>query len=262
MFSCVFKAFFVGGVNIVLAGTALALWLTTFAISASEVWVAHEQSVRSQQAEPPLPRAKPEAGVFLIASRALTDPNFRESVVLLIEHTPSGTAGLIINRATQVPVSLALPQIPELAKKKDTIHIGGPVALDGITLLVRTRHRMSGAQRLVNNIYVTASESVLRKLVKSDWPHTALRYYAGHAGWVPGQLEFELQQGSWYLLDVDTDLIFEGKAEELWPELIRHAEGVWTCRCPQDLGATRPGSFSGGELDSGRGSGEFLTRHR
>ncbi len=218
-----------------LTCTALTLWLTACATRAAEDWVLPGQSVRSQQAEPPSPRAKPEAGVFLIASRTLTDPNFRKSVVLLIEHTPSGTAGLIINKATQVPVSLALPQIPELAKKKETVHIGGPVALDSITLLVKTRHRMSEAKPIVNDIYLTASESMLRELVKSDWPHTALRYYAGHAGWGPGQLEFELQQGSWHLLHVDTDLIFERKAEEIWPELIRHAEGVWTCRCPLDL---------------------------
>lgn len=231
-----------------LACTALTLWLTACANSAAEDWVLHGQSVRSQQAAPPSPRAKPQVGVFLIASRTLTDPNFRESVVLLIEYTPSGTAGLIINRATQVPVSLALPQIPELAKEKDTIHIGGPVALDSITLLVKTRHRMRDAKAIVNDIYLTASESVLRELVKSDWSHTALRFYAGHAGWGPGQLEFELQRGSWYLLHVDTDLIFERKAEEIWPELIRHAEGVWTCRCPLDLGASRPASFSGAEL--------------
>ncbi|MGH8614775.1 MAG: YqgE/AlgH family protein [Gammaproteobacteria bacterium] len=231
-----------------LACTALTLWLTACATSATEDWVAHGQSVRSQQAEPPSPRAKPETGVFLIASRTLTDPHFRESVVLLIEHTPSGTAGLIINRTTQVPISLALPQIPELAKEKDTVHIGGPVAPDSITLLVKTRHRMSDAKLIVNDIYLTASESVLRKLVKFNSPHTALRYYAGHAGWGPGQLEFELRQGSWYLLHVDTDVIFERKAEEMWPELIRHAEGVWTCRCSLDLGISSASLFSAAEL--------------
>ncbi len=223
-------------VSVMLACAALALWLMAYATSAAETWVPRGQSDRFQGAPSPPLRVKPQAGAFLIASRTLTDPNFRESVVLLLEHKPTGTAGLIINRATQVPVSLALPQIPELAKENHPVHIGGPVALSSIMLLVKTRHRLSEAKPIVNDIYLATSESVVRKLVKG--PHTALRYYAGYAGWGPGQLEFELQQGSWYLLQADTDLIFERKAEEIWPQLIRRAEGVWTCRCPVESSST------------------------
>jgi putative transcriptional regulator len=228
--------------NLVLAGAALAFWWMACPTTASEDRALAGQGVGSQQPEPPSPRAKPEVGACLIASRTLTDPNFRESVVLLIEHTASGTAGLIVNRATKVPVSAALPQIPELAEEKDIIHIGGPVALESITLLVKTKHQMHRAKPVVNDIYLTASESVLRELVKSDRPHTALRYYAGHTGWGPGQLEFELKQGSWYLLSVDTDLIVERKAEDLWPELIRHAESVWAGAASKTLGLAQPPS--------------------
>ena len=43
-----------------------------------------------------------EKGALLIASPALFDPNFRQSVVLLCEHGPQGSMGLVINRPTEL----------------------------------------------------------------------------------------------------------------------------------------------------------------
>src|SRR6266850_8419124 len=52
-----------------------------------------------------------ETGVLLVASPNLDDPNFRESVVLIVEHGPEGTVGLILNRSTNVLLSHALPDL-------------------------------------------------------------------------------------------------------------------------------------------------------
>src|SRR5512146_88504 len=49
----------------------------------------------------PFGQALPAKGKFLVASRNLLDPRFRETVVLLIDYSAQGAAGLIINRPSK-----------------------------------------------------------------------------------------------------------------------------------------------------------------
>jgi len=73
-----------------------------------------------------------------VADRQLTDPSFREAVVLLIHYGPDGAMGLVINRPVQIELSIVLPDVKELHRRKETLHLGGPVHPNSILLLVRT----------------------------------------------------------------------------------------------------------------------------
>ena len=66
-------------------------------------------------------------GKFLVASRRLQDPTFRETVVLLIEYGLDGAMGVVINRPSAVKLTTVFPDIEELKQRKDTIYVGGPV---------------------------------------------------------------------------------------------------------------------------------------
>src|SRR6266568_3061692 len=67
------------------------------------------------------------AGKLLISSRGLSDPNFAESAVLLIQSDQHGTVGLIINRRTRAPISRILQNLKTAKHRSDPIYIGGPV---------------------------------------------------------------------------------------------------------------------------------------
>src|SRR5437660_5890103 len=56
------------------------------------------------------------AGKFLVASRDLLDPNFAETVVLLVHYEEDGVVGLIINRRTRIPVARLFPDLPDSIK--------------------------------------------------------------------------------------------------------------------------------------------------
>ena len=70
-------------------------------------------------------------GVLLVASPSLKDPNFRQAVVLIVEHGPEGTLGLILNRSTKVLLSEALPDITVLKGTSYRLFAGGPVQHPG-----------------------------------------------------------------------------------------------------------------------------------
>ena len=78
-------------------------------------------------AAPEFSPSSAEKGVFLVASPSLTDPNFRQTVVLILEHGPEGTVGIILNRATEVLLSEALPDVSVLKGTMHRLYAGGPV---------------------------------------------------------------------------------------------------------------------------------------
>ena len=79
-----------------------------------------------------------EKGVFLVASPSLVDPNFRKAVVLIVEHGPRGTLGLVLNRSTGVLLSEVLPDLTVLKGSTHRLFVGGPVLARPASLAVPT----------------------------------------------------------------------------------------------------------------------------
>ena len=88
-----------------------------------------------------------EKGVLLVASPSLDDPNFRQAVVLVVEHGPEGTIGLILNRSTNVLLSKALPDITVLKGTSYRLFAGGPVEPTRLLLLFRLKEPPADAHR-------------------------------------------------------------------------------------------------------------------
>ena len=101
-------------------------------------------------------------GMFLIASRGLSDPNFSESVVLLLEYDAKGALGLIVNRPTDVPLTDLLPEVEELKERSDVVYVGGPVSKNRIVLLMRSEQHPRESGRVFADTYVSSSMETLK----------------------------------------------------------------------------------------------------
>ena len=194
--------------------------------------VAQELGPTAVPSPPRAPRRSPPGpeltnGTFLIASRDLTDPNFSESVILLIVYSSSGALGVVINRRSDVKLAKVLPDIDELQKRPDTLYIGGPVARDQIVLLIRSAKPPDDALGVLGDLYASTSLTVLRGALKRETPAARLHAYAGYAGWGPGQLDAEVARGDWHVASADSDAVFDQAPAELWRKLIRRVEGQW-----------------------------------
>jgi putative transcriptional regulator len=176
---------------------------------------------------PSQPEVRLAKGKFLVASRQLRDPNFLETVVLLIEYNRSGAMGLVINRPTEVKLSTLLPDMEGLQDLQNTVYVGGPVAKNQMLLLIRSGSQPEDTNRVFKDIYVSSSRAVLRKMVSDKDPGKTFRLYAGHAGWSPGQLDREIARGGWHVLQADAASVFEIAPSEIWPELIHRSSALW-----------------------------------
>jgi putative transcriptional regulator len=177
-------------------------------------------------AEPELRRLhprEPQAGDFLIASRHLDDPNFAETVVLLLHRRGDGAQGVVINRRTPVRVAAALPALEAFANRPDTLYWGGPMEPQSAILLVGLADAPPQGVPLVDGVWAVRNREAMGELLKRSPLPTSLRVFSGYAGWVPGQLEWEISNGSWHLRRGDQARIFQDDVERLWETLLKLA---------------------------------------
>lgn len=163
-------------------------------------------------------------GRLLVATPALADPNFDRAVVLLLDHDEEGSLGVVLNRPTPVGVGDILAAWAGLAGEPGVVFQGGPVSLDsalGVAVIPGGAsaeraplgwRRVHGAIGLVD---LEAPPELLASALGS------LRIFAGYAGWGPGQLENELGDGAWYVVESEPGDVSSPAPERLWREVLR-----------------------------------------
>ena len=165
---------------------------------------------------------KPEdlaTGKVLVMERQSPDPNFAESVILLIHYGSDGVVGLMLNRPAGVPVS-SLNDIDGTAGRSDRLYLGGPVELDAVTALVKTTPAPPGSIRVAADLYAAATKRSLEAALKTSHGPEDLRIYLGYCGWSLPQLQNEVKLGSWYIFDRGEQFAFDSTPSTLWKRLI------------------------------------------
>ncbi|MFC9326251.1 YqgE/AlgH family protein [Kitasatospora sp. NPDC057015] len=171
--------------------------------------------------------AQSHTGRLLVATPVLTDPNFARAVVLLLDHDAEGALGVVLNHPTPIEVGAVLDGWGAMVGQPAVVFQGGPVALDAALGLAVAPgepgqaeplgwRRVHGAIGLVD---LEAPPEVLAGELGG------LRIFAGYAGWAPGQLETEIAEGAWYLVDCEPGDISSPEPERLWRSVLRRQRG-------------------------------------
>ncbi len=161
-------------------------------------------------------------GSVLIADEKLGDPNFAESVVLVLQQDPDeGTLGIIINRRAEATLKKAFPENANATD--DTIYEGGPVDESAVQALIRSPSKITNATHIAGDVYVTTDRGAIEKAVSARTAATKFRLYVGYAGWAPGQLEMERRKGAWALENNAAGYAFDKNPDSLWLRLNRAA---------------------------------------
>jgi putative transcriptional regulator len=156
-------------------------------------------------------------GSLLIAGPALWDPNFRRAVVLIGHHDEEGAVGVVLNRATEVEVARAAPPLAELGEPGERLFVGGPVQPQAAVVVADFEHPERAQVVAFGSIGFLPDELDTGEVGEL---HRA-RVFAGYAGWGPGQLERELEEGSWIVEPARPEDVFTDEPEDLWSEVVR-----------------------------------------
>lgn len=166
-----------------------------------------------------LSKLEPNSGRLLISEPFLKDPNFKRSVVFMVDHGVEGTFGFILN---QPSVLLLKDLVPELAEANYPIFIGGPVEVETIHFIHRCYDKLNSGEKIAKDIYWGGNFEALKILLNNNSiAQHEIKFFLGYSGWSDGQLEEEIKENTWIVSDkYHQDLIFSQNEEELWREVI------------------------------------------
>ena len=163
-------------------------------------------------------------GQLLVAGPGLVDPNFWRTVVLVGEHSDEGALGVVLNRESETTVEEAVPELALLAEEMGAVHLGGPVQPSAIVVLADFVEPEEAQSLVLDSIGFLPSEvepELLGELRRA-------RVFAGYAGWGPGQLEEELDEGSWIVEAALAEDVFTNDPEGLWSSVLRRKGGPFS----------------------------------
>jgi putative transcriptional regulator len=184
------------------------------------------------QAEVPFVHMAPSlSGRILIARPELHDPRFDATLTLILEHSDEGALGLVLNRPLELAMSEAFPDWDELVTEPDSIFSGGPVDRDALIALGRSS---SGNGAMVLGAHSIDLDSQPSLAVAEGI--MTVRVFAGYAGWAAGQLEGEIANHGWWVVDGSLDDLFTTDPARLWAKVLQRQGGdlAWFAHFPVD----------------------------
>nr|WP_038169260.1 YqgE/AlgH family protein [Tomitella biformata] len=168
-------------------------------------------------------------GSLLLAGTSMLEPIFRRTVIYVIENNDGGTLGVVINRPTETPIAVGLPQWADLCKPSDVFYLGGPVKLEGALCLGVLKPGVSiegadGVSRVSGRVVmidVDADPAPFAAALESA------RIFVGYAGWTFGQLDGELARDDWMVFTSRPGDVLADPGTDLWGAVLRRQPMPW-----------------------------------
>lgn len=153
----------------------------------------------------------------------LADPNFDRTIVLLLTHGDDGTIGVVLNRPSTTDVAEVLPRWDGLAADPAVVYVGGPVQPEVAIALGLGADLEVASIDLDGDPLLAAARQI--------------RVFAGYAGWSPGQVEEEVAEGAWVVVEARPLDAFSAAPEDLWSTVLRRQPGTlaWMANLPEDV---------------------------
>jgi len=156
-------------------------------------------------------------GHLLLSAASLWDPNFRKTIVLIGHHDDEGAVGVVLNRSTEVTVAEAVPPLADLVPPGEPLFIGGPVQPQAAVVLADFEDPSHARILALGSIGFLPEEVDPGEIGGIR----RARVFSGYSGWGPGQLEAELEDGSWIVEPARPEDVFAADPDGLWQEVLR-----------------------------------------
>lgn len=174
-------------------------------------------------------------GKLLVATPTLREPTFARTVIVLLAHSDEGALGVVLNRPADAPLDEVVPPVAELASEPAVLFSGGPVEPQaaialGVTVGDVDEALVQPVQPPLVTVDLDGDPALLAASLRQ------LRVFAGYAGWGSGQLENEIAQGAWYVVDGLPLDPFDPAPTRLWSAVLRRQPWPLSAvaTCPTD----------------------------
>lgn len=159
------------------------------------------------------------AGHLLIATPSIQGSCFARSVVYLCAHNEAGAMGVIVNYPVEsIQLGDIFEQLDIHAKEQARelpVYFGGPVESNRGFVVHDADYPAGECLIAKDGIAVSANVSILQELAQGAGPQKGM-LVLGYAGWSPGQLESEIETGSWIVVPATRQLMFDTASDLKW----------------------------------------------
>jgi putative transcriptional regulator len=167
-------------------------------------------------------------GRFLVAAPSMPDERFQKSVIFICKHDDDGALGIIVNNKVEdLPLGQVYKQLGiELPKgaPEAPVLFGGPVEPTRGLVLHSADYKREETLVIEGGMALTASLEVLKDMAGGAGPKRAW-LALGHSGWAPGQLDREMQDNAWLVVDGDLELVFDSDLPSKWQKVLDRLGG-------------------------------------
>jgi putative transcriptional regulator len=156
-------------------------------------------------------------GKLLISSPAMDDPHFKNTIILITEYNANGALGFIINK----PFERRLNELTEFATSPAfTLFAGGPVDDEHLYFVHRRNDLIPGGQHIIDDIFLGGDfKQALSHINNNNIDNTVVKLFIGYCGWDAMELESEIAEGSWTVIESTPDIIFAEDVALLLPNI-------------------------------------------
>lgn len=183
-----------------------------------------------------IPYSQIEKGTFLIASPDIESGLFFRGVILICEHNPNGSFGLVINKPLDLELPSEIVNLEHMSNEHVSIRAGGPMQTNQMMLLHNSSAIPQQTLKICDGVFLGGDLQFLQEaLSQEEGPFLHLCF--GYAGWGGGQLEREFLDGNWFLWPANQSHIFGSPPDKLWSNLLREMGGRYASlsMIPEDL---------------------------
>lgn len=163
---------------------------------------------------------QPERGKILLSEPFMLDPNFRRSVILLVEHDENGSVGFVLNQPGNFKLNDILQQPFEHFDAD--VYVGGPVEQDTLFFLHTVGDVMEESHEIFPGLYWGGNFETLKILIEQkEVQPDQIRFFIGYSGWDQGQLDKELKENSWLVSPGDSTTALSIDFKNLWQNTLK-----------------------------------------
>jgi putative transcriptional regulator len=170
-------------------------------------------------------KLEPQKGRLLLTEPFEESEYFQRSVIVLCEHNEDGTFGFVLNNYVDIDLS-DFDEMPEFDTR---LSLGGPVNSKNLYYIHTLGDRLDGSILIHDNIYAGGDFNTLKDLMREgEVGRNEVRFFLGYSGWVQNQLNGEIMDNAWLVVDIETtEQIMDIDNEELWSQLMKKQGGKY-----------------------------------
>jgi len=167
-------------------------------------------------------KLSPQKGRIILSEPFLPGNYFSRSTVLLVDYSPGGAVGFILNKPSAARITELVSIFPDYIPD---VFVGGPVSNDSLFYIHTLGDMVQGSIMVKDELYWGGDFDELKSVINSGKAKPdQVRFFVGYSGWSPGQLDSEIEDNSWLVTEADIKQIMKSN-QNFWLESVKNAGG-------------------------------------